>query len=99
MAERGIPVQTVKRNSTSQMRRLLQSLFMPPEGVDEGEVREAVQEAEHAIQRVMSEGVAVALAPRRSSVRKLQHRMVVRYHLDAESIGSEPGRHLVIHPG
>src|SRR5690606_10461606 len=84
VAERGIPVQTVKRNSTSQMRRLLQSLFVPPEGVDEEEVREAVQEAEHAIQRVMAEGVPVALAPRRPSVRKLQHRMVVRYHLDAE---------------
>ena len=97
-AEKGVAVQTVKRNSTSQMRRLLQSLFVPPEGVDEEEVREAVQEVEHAIQRVMSEGVPVALAPRRPSVRKLQHRMVVRYHLDAESIGSEPSRHLVIHP-
>ncbi len=98
-AEKGIQVQTVKRNSTSQMRRLLQSLFVPPEGVDEEEVREAVQEVEHAIKRVMSEGVAVPLAPRRPAVRKLQHRMVVRYHLDAESIGSEPSRHLVIHPG
>jgi len=99
VAERGIPVQTVKRNSTSQMRRLLQALFVPPEGVDEEEVREAVQEAEHAIQRVMAEGIPVALAPRRPAVRKLQHRMVVRYHLDAESIGTEPTRHLVIHPG
>lgn len=98
-AEKGVSVQTVKRNSTSQMRRLLQSLFVPPEGVDEDEVREAVQEVEHAIERVMNEGVPVALAPRRSSVRKLQHRMVVRYHLDAESVGSEPARHLVIHPG
>jgi len=98
-ADRGVPIHTVKRNSTSQLRRLFQGLFVPPEGVDEEEVREAVREAEHAIQRVMNEGVAVALAPRRPAVRKLQHRMAVRYHLEAESIGSEPGRHLVIHPG
>lgn len=96
--QRGIPVHTVKRNSTSQMRRLLQALFVPPEGVDDEEIREAVAEVEHAIRRVMSEGVSVALAPRRSSVRKLQHRMVVRHHLEAESIGTEPTRHLVIHP-
>ena len=97
-AEKGISVQGVKRNSTAQMRRLLQGLFVPPEGMDEEEVREAVKEAEFAIQRVMSEGIAVALAPRRPSVRKLQHRMAVRYHLDAESVGSEPARHLIIHP-
>lgn len=94
----GTPIHLIKRNGSSQMRRTLQSIFLPPEGVDEEEVREAVQEVEHAIQRVMSEGVPVALAPRRPSVRKLQHRMVVRYHLDAESTGSEPTRHLVIHP-
>lgn len=94
----GTPIHPIKRNGTSQMRRLLQALFVPPEGVDDEEIREAVEEVEHAIERVMSEKVPVSLAPRRSSVRKLQHRMVVRYHLDAESVGSEPTRHLVIHP-
>lgn len=94
----GTPIHPVKRNGSSQMRRLLQGLFVPPEGVDDEEVREAVQEVEHAIERVMAEKVPVALAPRRPSVRKLQHRMVVRYHLDTESVGSEPTRHLVIHP-
>lgn len=94
----GTPIHPVKRNGSSQMRRLLQSLFVPPEGVDDEEIRAAVEEVEHAIERVMSEKVAVSLAPRRSSVRKLQHRMVVRYHLDTESVGSEPTRHLVIHP-
>jgi hypothetical protein len=68
------------------------------EGVDEDLVREAVAEAEHAIQRVLSEGVSVPLAPRPPRLRKLQHRLVSRYHLETVSQGSEPVRHLIIYP-
>lgn len=50
-------------------------------GVDPEEVREAVVEAEHAIQRVLNEQVEVALAPRKATVRKLQHRIIACYHL------------------
>ncbi len=46
----------------------------------------------------MDEGIAVALSPRTASLRRLQHRIVSRHHLVAESHGSEPLRHLVIHP-
>jgi hypothetical protein len=80
------------------MRRALQRVFPRVAGVDEELVREAVQEAEHAIGRVMSEGVAVPLAPRPSSVRRVQHRLVSRFHLEARSVGIEPVRHLVIQP-
>ncbi|WP_255510399.1 R3H domain-containing nucleic acid-binding protein [Myxococcus sp. AB025B] len=38
------------------------------------------------------------LAPRQPRVRKLQHRLVSRYRLEAVSHGSEPSRHLVIYP-
>ena len=55
-------------------------------------------EAEHAIQRVLSEGVSVPLAPRPPRLRKLQHRLVSRYHLETVSHGSEPVRHLTIYP-
>jgi predicted RNA-binding protein Jag len=80
------------------MRRILQEVFSVVGGTDVEEVRDAVKEAEHAIRRVFSEGVEVSLAARNSSVRKLQHRIVSRYHLSAESVGSEPMRHLVIYP-
>lgn len=95
---RGIPVRTVKRNSSSQMRRALQSHFHLVGGVEQDVVHEAVDEVEHAVNRVMKEGVAVALAPRDAAVRRLQHRIVTRYHLVAESIGTEPMRHLIIQP-
>jgi stage III sporulation protein SpoIIIAA len=94
----GARVLAIKRNSSSEMRRVLRDAFLIAEGVDEDQVREAVMEAEHAIQRVMSEGVVVPLAPRPPRLRKLQHRLVSRYHLETVSHGSEPQRHLIIYP-
>jgi hypothetical protein len=91
-------VHLVKHATSAQLRRLLQNLFMLAPNVDEDEVRDAVQEAEHAIHRVLGEGIPIELAPRQPTLRKMQHRLVTRYHLVAESIGSEPTRHLVIHP-
>lgn len=58
-----------------------------------------MREAEYAIGRVLSEGVAVPLAPRPAEMRRLQHGIVARYNLEAESTGREPYRHLVIYPG
>jgi len=94
----GARVEVVKRNSSAELRRVLRGAFMVVEGVDEEQVREAVAEAEHAIQRVLSEGVVVPLAPRPPRLRKLQHRLVSRYHLETVSMGSEPVRHLVLYP-
>jgi stage III sporulation protein SpoIIIAA len=94
----GARVLAIKRNSSSEMRRVLRDIFLIAEGVDEDQVREAVLEAEHAIQRVLSESVVVPLAPRPPRLRKLQHRLVSRYHLETVSHGSEPQRHLIIYP-
>ncbi|MBN1209799.1 MAG: AAA family ATPase [Myxococcaceae bacterium] len=94
----GARVEVVKRNSSAELRRVLRGAFLLMEGVDEDLVREAVAEAEHAIQRVLSEGVSVPLAPRPPRLRKLQHRLVTRYHLETVSQGSEPVRHLIIYP-
>ncbi|NMO13838.1 AAA family ATPase [Pyxidicoccus fallax] len=94
----GARVEVVKRNSSAELRRVLKTAFHVVEGVDEDQVREAVAEVEHAIERVLSEGVSVPLAPRPPRLRKLQHRLVSRYHLEAVSHGSEPVRHLTIYP-
>ncbi len=94
----GKSIFTVKRNSSAEIRRILRHVFPTAEGHDAEEVREAVAEAEHAMRRVMAENVSVPLAPRPPALRRLQHRLVARYHLDATSIGSEPLRHLVILP-
>jgi stage III sporulation protein SpoIIIAA/predicted RNA-binding protein Jag len=94
----GVPLLAIKRNSASEMRRVLRDAFLLAEGENEGRVREAVLEAEAALQRVLAEGVEVALSPCPPRLRKLQHRLVSRYHLEAVSHGSEPRRHLVVYP-
>jgi hypothetical protein len=88
----------VRKDNATSMRKALQDLFSVMEGMDPSEVREAVQETEHALQRALSEQVVVELAPRPSPIRRMQHRMIARYHLDSESTGTEPSRHLVIYP-
>ncbi|HEY3449974.1 MAG TPA: R3H domain-containing nucleic acid-binding protein [Myxococcales bacterium] len=99
VAERtGMPVRVLKKNSTSEMRRVLREVTFIAGGFDPAQVRESVNEAKHAIQRVLSEGVAVPLAPRPPRLRRLQHRLAARYHLVAASFGTEPTRHLVLQP-
>jgi hypothetical protein len=95
----GRPVHYVKKNTTAQIRHLLREVFsLYGELEDEEEVREALREAEEAVQRVLEEGVVVELAPRRPAVRKLQHKLVVRHRMVAQSLGSEPQRRLAIYP-
>jgi stage III sporulation protein SpoIIIAA len=97
-ASRGVPIQELKKNSSAEMRRALRILFPAVPGMDDGLVAEAVAEAEQAVARVLADRVAVPLAPRPAALRKLQHRVVSRHHLEAASTGREPMRHLVIYP-
>ncbi len=95
----GLPLHSVKKNSTAQIRRLLHNVFTQPEEVASEDIDAAVKETEEAVQKVLEEAVAVELAPQPREVRKIQHHIVNRYHLVAESVGSDPLRHLVIYPG
>ncbi len=95
----GASVYLLKRNTTSEIRRLLLRLFhVVPGVVDELEIREAMQEARSAMQQVIESGLEVALTPRRAALRKAQHRLISSCGLESTSIGSEPARHLVVHP-
>ncbi|NOK35251.1 AAA family ATPase [Corallococcus exercitus] len=98
-AERvGARVLAIKRNSSTEIRRALRTEFHLLEGVDPADVHAAVSDAEEAIQRVLAEGISLPLTPRPSRLRKVQHTLVVKNHLEAVSVGSEPQRHLVIYP-
>ncbi|MFP2901302.1 R3H domain-containing nucleic acid-binding protein [Corallococcus sp. 4LFB] len=88
----------IKRNSSTEIRRALRTEFHLLEGVDPADVHAAVSDAEEAIQRVLAEGISLPLTPRPSRLRKVQHTLVVKNHLEAVSVGSEPQRHLVIYP-
>lgn len=94
----GMPVYSVKKNTTAQIRRLLQDIFNKLPGVEDADVQSAVREAEEAAQRVLLDGVPAELMPQPPAVRKLQHKVAVRHQLSAHSQGSEPERRLVIYP-
>ncbi|WP_026612022.1 R3H domain-containing nucleic acid-binding protein [Methylocaldum szegediense] len=93
-----VPVFSVKKNTTAQIRQLLRGLFHIVPGDKQDEIGEMVRETERAVQQVKAEGVVAELAPRSAALRQMQHRIVTRHGLIAESIGSEPNRHLVIYP-
>mgnify|MGYP006287898433 CR=1 FL=1 len=93
-----LPVHVVKKNTTAQIRRLLEGVFNVLKGREDAEVDQAVHEAEEAVRRVREEGVPVALAPRPPALRRVQHRLISRHRMTSESEGSEPHRHLVILP-
>ncbi len=94
----GIPVHLIKRNTTSEIRRLMKRLFYIVQGVDETELQRALLETRSAIERVIDEGIEVALPPRRAVLRKIQHRMITSRGLESTSVGCEPQRHLVVYP-
>lgn len=98
LAVRDVPLHTVKKNTTAQIRRLLQDVFNKLPGLDQADVDAAMREAEEAAQRVRAEGVPLELAPQSPALRKLQHKLIVRHQLTAHSEGSEPERRLVIYP-
>ena len=99
LKEHDVPVQMVRSNSTAQMRITLRGIFHMMSGLEEETVQEAVAETEHAIRKVLDEGVEVALPPQPATVRRMQHRIISQHNLMSESVGREPHRHLVIHPG
>jgi hypothetical protein len=98
VAARGVEIHEVKKNSSAEMRRVLRNVFAVVPGVEEDLVRDAVTETERAIARVLADQVPVSLSPRPAALRKMQHRLVARHHLEAASAGHEPFRHLVIYP-
>ena len=92
------PMHYIKRNTTAEIRRLLQKIFNLVQGVDEEEIRETIEETEAAVRKALEEGMEVALSPRRPTLRKVQHRYISSLGLVAQSVGREPDRHLVIYP-
>ncbi|MCM2358658.1 MAG: hypothetical protein NDI77_10960 [Geobacteraceae bacterium] len=98
LADTSAQLHLLKRNTANEMRRLLQHLFHVMEGVERDESEEAAREAEAGIERAIREGVEVPLPPRRSALRRMQHRLIAGHNLVAQSSGREPQRHLVIYP-
>jgi hypothetical protein len=94
----GLAVESVKKNTPAQIRRLLQNPFNLLYGVEDQDVDAAVRDAEAALQRSLKEWVTVELAPGPPSLRRVQHGMASRHKVVGDTVGHEPNRPLIIHP-
>jgi stage III sporulation protein SpoIIIAA len=90
---RGIPILTIRSNTRAQIEQQLGRLFSV-------EVLEktALQEAQDAIDLVMTEQRPVDLEPRPPGIRRLQHLVAQEHGLASESRGREPHRRVTLYP-
>ena len=96
---RNIPTYVIKSNTYVQIEGVLREIFrMPQEQPSEED--QAVQQAEEAIEELLSEENAglnsLELAPQNSFLRRIQHQVAESNNLVSESIGSEPNRRVRI---
>ncbi|MBI3301052.1 MAG: AAA family ATPase, partial [Deltaproteobacteria bacterium] len=92
--EQGVPLYTLRSDTLTQMRKFLQETL----GGEDYNEKQALNEAEEAITRVLEHDEPVKLAPQNPYLRRLQHQLVERYGLISQSEGREPFRRLVIYP-
>jgi hypothetical protein len=102
-------VYVLRSNTALQMEHVLSSLFphlRRPAASEHGgttieadpdEIAQAMLEAEEAIHAVMEGSATIALAPRESHIRKLQHALADRYNVGSRSAGREPYRRVEVY--
>ena len=96
LEEEGLEISVLRSNTVSQMKSFLQQAF----GLEDQttETDKALHEAEQAIDRVMSFGKPVELAPQNPHVRRLQHLLIEQHGLGSQSRGDVPWRRVVVLP-
>ena len=94
IAAQNIPIYSLKTNTTAQIQTCLKDLYDLPT-VDDEEL--AIREAEEAVYQVMLHHKSIELSPQSSYVRRLQHQIVEKYHLQSRSTGIEPNRRVRVY--
>lgn len=96
LEDQGLQVSIIRSNTVSQMKLYLSQAF----GLEDQKSAEdeAMQEAEEAVDRVMSYGKPVELSPQSAHIRRLQHQLVEQHGLGSESRGEVPWRRVIVLP-
>ena len=82
--------------TVSQMKAFLMQSFGLENQQDEEE--QALSEVNEAVDRVMSYGKPIELAPQAAHIRRLQHLLIEQHGLGSESRGEVPWRRVVVLP-
>ena len=96
LEDQGLEVAIIRSNTVSQMKAFLMHAF----GLEaqQNEEDEALGEVNEAVDRVMSFGKPVELAPQSAHIRRLQHILIEQHGLGSESRGEVPWRRVVVLP-
>ena len=96
MEDQGLDVAIIRSNTVSQMKAFLMQTFGLQDQKDEED--QAMNEVTEAVDRVMSFGKPVELAPQSAHIRRLQHQAIEQHGLGSESRGEVPWRRVVVLP-
>ena len=96
MEDQGLDVAIIRSNTVSQMKAFLMQTFGLQDQKDEED--HAMNEVNEAVDRVMSYGKPVELAPQSAHIRRLQHQLIEQHGLGSESRGEVPWRRVVVLP-
>jgi stage III sporulation protein SpoIIIAA len=96
LEDQGLGISIIRSNTVSQMKVFLTQAFGLEEQQDEEE--EALHEVSEAVDRVMSFGRPVELAPQSAHIRRLQHLLIEQRGLGSESRGEAPWRRVIVLP-
>ena len=91
----GKPIYVLRKNTPHQVEQFLK--LISKDQRDGGAVEEALKEAQEAAQRVLNGSKSSELSPQRAYIRRLQHLLAERHHLDSLSTGREPNRRVTFY--
>jgi stage III sporulation protein SpoIIIAA len=96
LADQGLEVAIIRSNTVSQMKAFLMGAF----GLEDqrNEEESAISEVTEAVDKVMSFGKPVELAPQSAHMRRLQHQLIEQRGLGSESRGEVPWRRVIVLP-
>ncbi|MBE9508644.1 MAG: AAA family ATPase [Chloroflexi bacterium] len=93
---RGLPIYVLRANTVAQMEACLTDIF-DLENRSSDPLRQALREAEEAIQQVQGGVPEVTLSPQSAYIRRRQHELAHAANLASESRGKEPHRRVRIY--
>ncbi len=96
LEDHGLEVAIIRSNTVSQMKSFLMGIF----GLQDQKQEEdsALSEVTEAVDKVMSFGKPVELAPQSAHIRRLQHQLIEQHGLGSESHGEVPWRRVIVLP-
>ena len=96
LEDHGLEVAIIRSNTVSQMKSFLMGAFGLQDQKQEEDT--AMNEVTEAVDKVMSFGKPVELAPQSAHIRRLQHQLIEQHRLGSESRGEVPWRRVIVLP-